>query len=161
MLLMRFQAKGRPFVTALTLAKPDDLDRILPLIAAFHAEEGIALDEAVRRNAALPLLEGSPHGAIYIIGPQRAPIGYVSISFGWSLAFGGLDGFLDEIYIRPGVRGRGIGTEVLNALPKALGGAGMKALHLEVHHENKRARAFYSALRFEARDGYALMSRML
>ncbi|MFX0544265.1 GNAT family N-acetyltransferase [Roseovarius sp. S1116L3] len=148
-------------MTALTLAKPDDIDRLMPLVTAFHAEEGITLGEDLRREALLPLLEGSPHGAIYIVGPPRAPIGYAAVSFGWSIAFGGLDGFLDEIYIRPGVRGRGIGSEVLNALPKALGSAGMKAIHLEVHESNAKARALYAALRFEARDGYALMSRML
>ena len=148
-------------MTALTLAKPDDIDRILPLVAAFHAEEAITLDEAARRAAIMPLLEGSPHGAVYIIGPARAPIGYAAVSFGWSIEYGGLDGFLDEIYIRPGVRGRGIGTEVLNALPKALAGAGMKAIHLEVHEGNQKARALYAALSFEPREGYGLMSRVL
>ncbi|MFX0541137.1 GNAT family N-acetyltransferase [Roseovarius sp. S4756] len=148
-------------MTALTLAKPDDIDRLMPLVTAFHAEEGITLDEGRRREAILPLLEGSPHGAIYIVGPPRAPIGYAAVSFGWSLEYGGLDGFIDEIYIRPGVRGRGIGSEVLNALPKALGAAGMKAIHLEVHEKNAKARTLYTALHFEARDGYALMSRML
>ena len=38
-------------LTALTLARSDDLDRLLPLVAAFHAEEGITLDEADRRTA--------------------------------------------------------------------------------------------------------------
>ncbi|MCZ4352438.1 GNAT family N-acetyltransferase [Roseovarius aestuarii] len=149
-------------MTALTLAKPDDLERLLPLVAAFHAEEGIDdVDDATRRAGVAPLLDGSPHGAIYIIGPVRAPIGYVCISFGWSLAFGGMDGFLDEIYIRPGVRGRGIGSDVLRSLPKALAGAGMKALHLEVHRDNSKARALYQSLHFEARDHYSLMSRYL
>ncbi len=99
-------------MTALTLAKPDDIDRIVPLIAAFHAEMNIDQSDAKRRAAVQPLLDGSPHGAIYIAGPVRAPIGYAAISFGWSLEFGGLDGILDEIYIRPGVRGRGIGSDL-------------------------------------------------
>lgn len=148
-------------MTALSLAKPEDLPRVTRLIADFHAEEGIAQDEATRDAAVLPLLEGSPHGAIYLIGPARAPIGYVIVSFGWSVEFGGLDGFLDEIYIRPAVRGRGIGTEVLVALPKALAGAGLRALHLEVDRENEKARKLYEKLRFEPRERYMLMSRMM
>jgi len=148
-------------MTAMTLGKPEDLERLLPLIAAFHAEDGIDLSDAARRAAVLPLLEGSPHGAIYVIGPARAPIGYACISFGWSLAFGGLDGFVDEIYIRPGVRGRGIGMEVLRGLPKALGAAGIKAIHLEVRRDNAKARALYQKLHFEMREGYGLMSRVL
>lgn len=147
-------------MTALNLAKPDDLDRVLRLVADFHAEEDITQDTETRRAAILPLLEGSPHGAIYLVGPGRAPIGYAIISFGWSVEFGGLDGFIDEIYIRPGVRGRGIGTEVLVSLPKALAGAGLRALHLEVDRDNEKARALYSKLNFQPRDRYMLMSRV-
>lgn len=131
------------------------------MVGDFHAEEGIAQDDATRRGALLPLLEGSPHGAVYLAGPARAPIGYVVICFGWSVEFGGMDGFVDEIYIRPAVRGRGIGSEILMSLPKALAGAGLKALHLEVARDNDRARKLYEKLHFVPRENYALMTRKL
>ncbi len=146
-------------MTALTIAKPDDLDRMMRMVGDYHAEEGIEQSEETRRAALLPLLEGSPHGTIYLIGPARAPIGYVVVCFGWSIEFGGMDGFIDEIYIRPSVRGRGIGTEILAALPNALAKAGMKAIHLEVAEDNPRARKLYEKLGFRAREGYGLMSR--
>jgi len=148
-------------MTKLTLASMDDLERVLPLVAAFHAEEDIEQDDATRRAALAPLLEGSPHGCVYLAGPTRAPIGYVIITFGWSIEFGGLDGFIDEIFIRPGVRGRGIGTEILVSLPKTLAAAGMKAIHLEVGLENASARRVYEKLRFEPRENYMLMTRKL
>ncbi|WP_135505440.1 GNAT family N-acetyltransferase [Roseovarius aestuariivivens] len=148
-------------MTKLTLAGPDDLDRVLRLVSDFHAEQNIAQDDAARRAALTPLLDGSPHGCIYLAGPARAPIGYVVISFGWSIEYGGLDAILDEIYIRSGVRGRGIGSEILASLPKALGAAGVKALHLEVDREDDRARTFYGKQRFAARERYLLMSRTL
>ena len=148
-------------MTALTIAKTDDLDRIMRLVADYHGEEGIDQSEDTRRAAILPLLEGSPHGVIYLMGPARAPIGYVVVCFGWSIEFGGMDGFVDEIYVRPAVRGRGIGTEVLHTLPKALAKAGMKAIHLEVGNENPRARKLYEKLGFRAREGYAMMTREL
>ena len=148
-------------MTALNLATPANMDRLLPLIAAFHAEEGITQDDAMRRGAVEPLLSGSPHGAIYLIGPGRAPIGYVIICFGWSVELGGLDGFVDEIYIRPGVRGRGIGSEILTSLPKTLAGSGLKALHLEVDREAAKTRALYEKLHFAPRERYMLMTRKL
>ena len=145
-------------MTALHLARPEDIDRLLPMIAAFHAEQGIDTTDATRRAGLEPLLDGSPHGVAYLIGPQRAPIGYVVISFGWALEFGGMDGFVDEIFIRPGVRGRGIGSEVLTSLPKALAGAGLKALHLEVDRKDSQTRRLYSRLRFQERESYMLMT---
>lgn len=146
-------------MTALTLATADDIDRLLPLVAAFHAEQGIAQDDETRRKALMPLLEGSPLGAVYLVGPRRAPIGYACLGFGWSLAFGGMDAFLDEIYIRPGVRRRGIGSEVLSTLPRALAGAGITAMHLEVRRDDQAARSLYERAKFAPREPYMLMTR--
>ncbi|MEL6451385.1 MAG: GNAT family N-acetyltransferase [Pseudomonadota bacterium] len=145
----------------LTLAQPDHADRLLPLIAAFHAEEGIDQTDAQRAHAVAPLLEGIPHGAVYLIGPPRAPIGYIVVTFGWSIEFGGMDGFVDELYVRPGVRGRGIASEVLLSLPRALAEAGLKALHLEVSSENASAQRLYARAGFGLRAGYHLMTRRL
>lgn len=146
---------------ALHLAGPDELDRVEPLIAAFHAEEGITSTEAERRAAVAPLLDGSPHGAVYVIGPTRAPVGYMIVTFGWSIEFGGLDGFVDELYIRPTVRGRGLATEALLTLPPALAEVGLRALHLEVDRENAAAQKLYAKAGFSARERYMLMSRIL
>ncbi|WP_170599587.1 GNAT family N-acetyltransferase [Ruegeria arenilitoris] len=146
---------------ALRLARPEDLDRLMGLVAAFHAEAGIEQDPDQRRDALTPLLEGIPHGCIYLIGPSRAPLGYIILTFGWSVEFGGMDGFVDEIYIRPAIRGRGIATEVLLDLPKALAGAGLTALHLEVDRTNEAAHKLYLRTGFKPRDRYMLMSKTL
>lgn len=148
-------------MTALHIAKPEDINRLLPLITAFHLETGIEQTEEARQRAIMPLLEGIPHGVIYLVGPARAPIGYIALSFGWSLEFGGMDGTIDELFIRPGVRGRGIGSEVLLKLPKALSEAGLAALHLEVARNNPHALRFYKKLHFKSRDEYHLMTRTL
>ena len=146
---------------ALRLARPEDLDRLMALVSAFHAEQGIEQETEQRRDALLPLLEGIPHGCVYLIGPGRAPLGYIILTFGWSVEFGGMDGFVDEIYIRPAVRGRGIATEVLLDLPKALAEAGLTALHLEVDRKNESAQKLYLRTGFKLRERYMLMSRKL
>ncbi|WP_300030854.1 GNAT family N-acetyltransferase [uncultured Roseobacter sp.] len=143
----------------LTLAAPEHLEKLDALVAAFHAEQGIALSGEARRAGIEPLLAGIPHGAAYLIGPPRAPIGYIIVSFGWSVEFGGLDGIIDEIYIRPGVRGRGIATETLQSLPRALAGAGLKALHLEVDRSEPAKQKLYARAGFRDRPRYMLMTR--
>ena len=145
-------------MSAASLATLEDLDRLMPMVTAFHASEGIEMDEATRRDAVTPLLDGSPHGAIYLIGPKRAPVGYLAISFGWSIEFGGMDGFVDEFWVREAVRGRGMGATVLNAVMRSLAAHGLRALHLEAGQHNKRAQSLYRRLGFEPRDGYALMT---
>lgn len=145
----------------LTLAAPEHLDRLLRLVADFHAEEGITLSDADRVAGLEPLLSGIPHGCAYLIGPPRAPIGYVVVTFGWSIEFGGLDAIIDELYVRPGVRGRGIATEALMALPKALAAGGLRAIHLEVDRTNETARRLYQRAGFAAREKYMFMSKRL
>jgi ribosomal protein S18 acetylase RimI-like enzyme len=146
---------------ALTLAKPDHLEQILPLVTAFHTEAGIKSDDASRRAGVAPLLDGIPHGCAYMIGPPRAPIGYIVITFCWSVEFGGLDSSIDELFIRPGVRRRGIASEALIALPRALAGAGLRAMTLEVDTTNAKALALYRRAGFSLHDNYAFMSKRL
>ncbi len=148
-------------MSALRLAKPDDLARILPMVEAFHQHMGIKSDDAHRQAAIAPLLDGLPHGAVYLIGPNSAPVGYIVISFGWSVEFGGLDVVLDEFYVRERVRGRGMGGEALRALMKTLSTYGVKAMSLEVDTTDAKTHALYKRLGFRLRDSYGYMSAEL
>lgn len=147
-------------MTALHLAKPENLDKLLPLAAAFHAERGIGTDDDHRRRALMPLLEGSPFGAVYLMGPPRAPIGYVVLTFGWSVEYGGMDAFVDELYVRPGVRRRGIALEALNGLRNMLKSAGVVGLHLEVDKEDAATQRLYQRAGFRLHERYVLMSQI-
>ena len=144
----------------LHLAGPGDLDRLVTLCAAFRAEHGPPATREELAAVLAPLLAGLPHGAAYLIGPRRAPLGYLVLSFGYSLEMGGIDGFLDEIYIRPPVRGRGLAREALGALLAELARSDMAAIHLEVDRDSA-AGGLYRGLGFARRDRYCLMTKTL
>lgn len=144
---------------ALHMATAADLERVLSLVTQFHAEEDITLSDAQRHDGIAPLLDGSPYGAVYLIGPKRAPIGYVAITFTWSIEFGGLNAILDEVFLKPAVRGRGIATEVLIALSARLFEAGICTIDLEVDSENAAARKLYTRAGFKPRTRYMSMTR--
>lgn len=143
---------------ALHLAKPQDLEKLMPLVTGFHREMDTGTEETALERALIPLLEGSPYGAVYLMGPARAPMGYIVLTFSWSVELGGMDGFIDEIYLRPAVRGRGIALEALQSLRKTLKSAGLMALHLEVDRESAASQRLYQKARFELRDRYSLMT---
>jgi len=96
---------------------------------------------------------------IYLAGPRKAPVGYIIITLGYSVELGGIEGFIDEFFIREKVRGRGMGHEVLTTLLPALKDHGIKALHLEVERNNETAQRLYKRAGFEARENYILMTR--
>lgn len=145
----------------LTLGTSEHLDRFLPLVEAFHAEAGIDSSDESRKAGIAPLLSGIPHGCAYLIGPPRAAIGYIVITFGWSVEHGGLDAIIDELYIRRAVRKRGIATEALIALPRALAGGGLRAVHLEVDQANETAQRLYTRAGFRLNAQRLLMTKTL
>jgi ribosomal protein S18 acetylase RimI-like enzyme len=147
--------------TAIHLATPDDAPRLLSLITAFHAEYGIERSDEQREAALMPLLPGSPVGAVWLFGPAKAPTGYTIITFGWSMELGGMDAIVDELYIRPPVRKRGIASEVLLAISSSLSDVGVQALHLEVDRDDEATQRLYSRAHFKLRDRYSLMTRVL
>jgi ribosomal protein S18 acetylase RimI-like enzyme len=63
-------------------------------------------------------------------------IGYVVLTWSFSLESGGLDGYIDELFLEPEVRGRGIGTRVLAQAVLEARRRGCLRLCLEVEHGN-------------------------
>lgn len=147
--------------TAITLAGPADRDRVMALMAQFHTERGLPHDDVHRARAVDPLLDGSPLGAVWLIGPGRAPLGYVLVGFGWSVTRAGMEGWVNEVYIRASVRRRGIGTEVLHAVAVALSQAGLTALHVRVDQSDTAAQRFCARVGFAARPEMLVMTDTL
>ncbi len=147
--------------TALILAGPQDAPRALDLMARHHEETQQPYDDAHREAVVAPILEGSPLGAIWLIGPQRAPLGYVMVTFGWSVPLGGMIGWLTEVFIRPSVRRRGIGTEVVHSVAVSLREAGMKALHAHAAGPDDIASRFCRRVGFTGSETVILMTDRL
>lgn len=143
----------------LTLGKPEHLEKLFTMVTSYHSEAGITLSDEARLAGVAPLLEGIPHGIVYLIGPPRSPIGYIIITFGWSLELGGMDGTINEFYVRSGVRGRGVATETLQKLPKALGDAGLVALHLQLNNVDNTNRRLFTRVGFAVRENHHVMTR--
>lgn len=146
--------------TAINLAGPADDDRLLSLMGRYHEEIGLTYDDAYRAAVTAPLLEGSPLGAVWLIGPARAPLGYVIVSFRWSVSLGGMIGWVEEVFIRPSVRSRGIGTEVLHTITVSLGQAGVRALQVRVD-DNTRLAGFCARVGFGNTANTRVMTDLL
>lgn len=136
----------------LHLAGPEQTTICMGLATQNHVENGMPYDEDHRAAVIEPLLEGSPLGAIWLIGPARAPMGYVMVTFDWSIEQAGMVGWIREIFLRPSVRGRGIGTEALHAVGVALRAAGLKALHADMGGAENPQAHFWSKAGFRTTD---------
>jgi len=151
--------------TAITLAGPEQLSILLGLVERRGTEAGgHAWDDTDRAGATRaidPLLLGGELGAAWLIGPTRAPLGYAILTFGWSLSLGGREAWVEDLYIRPSVRRRGIGTEVLHAIAVSLRRADVKALQARVPAQDGVQSGFLTGAGFAIDHRLALMTDLL
>jgi ribosomal protein S18 acetylase RimI-like enzyme len=137
------------------------LDLLLPFVRAFHQHEGLTMSDEERVSTLRRLIDDDTWGKLWLIFDGTEPAGYIAICVGYSIEFRGNDAFVDEFYVRPESRGRGLGSKVLELIRAEAKSMGVRALHLEVARMNARARKLYSSVQFEAREDYMLMTSLL
>lgn len=138
-------------------AAPSDIDLILRYMRDLYDHDGSMVFNEMRARAAVEHLISCPgHGKLWVIIESERPVGYVALTLGYSLEFHGVDAFLDEIYVTPEARNRGIGTTAMRFVESKCLELGVRALHLEVERDNVRAQAFYRRSGFVDHDRYLL-----
>jgi ribosomal protein S18 acetylase RimI-like enzyme len=129
-----------------------DLEAVLALHRDFFAEDGYAFrEEESRANLAL-LLDDSSLGRLFVLDDGGTVTGYLVLTFSFSLEFHGRDALVDELYIAPGHRGRGLGTKALAAAEAACRELGIRAIHLVVERYKTKAQDLYHRLGFMPYD---------
>lgn len=124
-------------------ALPGDEACVIGLMRAFYAEEHLVFDELATRNALRELLAHPQLGTVLLLESASVPIGYLALTFGFSLEFQGRYALLDELYLIPSVRGRGWGRAAVEFAAEAARAHGVAAVRLEVNRANSKARALY------------------
>ncbi len=133
-------------------AVPGDLDALLPLVRDFYAHFDYPYAESEKREVLATILRSPSVGRIFFVEAEARPVGYTFLSFYVSIEYGGLTAFVDELYVAPGHRGRGLGTRVLHEVFALAPGLGLRAVHLETERSNTRATALYLRLGFIDHD---------
>lgn len=137
-----------------------DRDRLVRMMGAFYAETGFPFDAARAGRAFDDLLADPGRGRAWILLDDGEAAGYFVLTLGFSMEFGGPCAFLDDLWVRPASRGRGLGKLALSTLDGAGASLGVRAIHLEVDPENERALALYRGAGFRDRS-LRLMTRTL
>ena len=81
------------------------------------------------------------------------PVGYLLAVYVFSLEHLGLTAEIDEFFVLPSARGRGIGEELLRLAEAEFVRRGCTNVSLQLGRGNDRARTFYRALGYGERDG--------
>jgi diamine N-acetyltransferase len=142
------------------VATDSDTDCLLDMMREYYRFDGHPFHEGQARRALLALLREPLFGRVWLVCDGDVAVGYVVLTFGYSLEFLGRDAFLDEFFLRPSHRGRGWGRQALEFAEKEAQTHGVRAIHLEVVRSNETAHDFYRKAGFRDR-GHSLLSKRI
>lgn len=120
------------------------------MILALYAEdaEGEPISREKIQLTAQELTRRPHKGRIVVFDVADTAVGYALVIYLWSNEYGGDLAVIDELYVKPSWRGRGIGTAFLSSLATAVD-APVMGLKLEVTPANERARDYFLRQGFE------------
>jgi ribosomal protein S18 acetylase RimI-like enzyme len=139
-----------PDMAAHTLrpARASDLQRLLPLVKAYYAFDGIAYDGKALRAALARLLTDKSLGRVWTIDTGRGLAGYAVLAFSYDLEFGGREAIITDLFISTRFRRRGYGARLLSMIIAFCRRTALYEIELHVTRENRAAMAFYKSFGF-------------
>jgi len=130
-------------VTVVRQATATDVPTLLDLMAEFYGESSYPLDRAWAAQAFGDLLKDSSRGMVWLLEVAGAPAGHVVLSVRFAMEYGGLLGYIDDLFVKQALRRQGVGRAGLEALLEDCRRRGCRAVHVEVAPDNTAANALY------------------
>ena len=142
-------------------ANAADIPTLLPMMRRL-AEQPPALpfSDSEVRAALGEFLTHPEYGRMWLVCLDQQIVGYVILTLGYSFEYRGRDAFIDELYVEPEFRRRGLGRLAMQFIERQAREMGVNAVHLEVDPGNDAALALYRRAAYENHDRY-LMTKWL
>jgi len=139
-----------------------DVPALVGLMEEFYAEASFPLDHAWAAASFEALLQDPSRGAVWLLLDGGEVAGHVVLTIRFSMEQGGLDAFVDDLFVRSAHRRRGLGRAGLEALFAECRRRGVLAVHVEVGDTNAPAQALYASFGLAPRtDGRVLLTTKL
>jgi GNAT superfamily N-acetyltransferase len=129
-------------------AGPEDLQQLIALMAEFYSDSPYTLNPRRAAEAFAPLLADDRWGYVWFILGDSQDVGYVVITLGYSMEYGGPSAVVDDFFIKPAFRGNGLGKAALAEVGGFCVACGVRAIHVETGDDNPRALAVYRRVGF-------------
>jgi len=137
-----------------------DVVRLVALMSEFYAESGYPVDAERAMTAFDSRVSDDRLGRVWLLQSTDEDVGYLVVTLGYSMEYGGLDAFVDDLFVRAPFRGSGLGTAALEAARQFCLDRGVRALHLEVERGNPVAQRLYRNAGFQDNERQLLTLRL-
>lgn len=138
-------------MTVIRKITSEDRDFFIAASKAFYASAAVAHDVPASYHLTTfeELMNSEVYQSGYILAVDGVSAGYALVSKTFSREVGGTVWWLEELYILPEYRGKGLGRSYFDFIEKAAAENGVRRLRLEVEPDNTRAAKLYSALGYK------------
>ena len=126
-----------------------DMDQVTALLSAQFDEHRIDTPPADIARALDGLLRRPERARVLVATEDDRIVGVAALSFAWPLEHARRAAWLEELYVTPSRRGRGLGRALLNAACDVVAETGGVAIDLEVDAAHRRAADLYRREGFE------------
>jgi len=143
-------------------ATANDIPALLTLVEQYWTFEDVpGFDSAAVARELGQLLADPRLGSGWIAYQRGEPVGYLLAVYVFSLEHLGLTAEIDEFFVLPSARGKGLGEALLKLAEAECVQCGCTNVALQLGRGNDRARVFYRAQGYEERAGFELLDKML
>ena len=129
------------------IAEPDDVDMIIAFIRELAEFEKLSHEVVVEKtNLSDALFGENPVAEVLIAESEREPVGFALYFRTFSTFLGRPGLYLEDLYVRPKHRGRGIGKRLLEGLAQVANERGYGRVEWAVLNWNQSAIDFYERM---------------
>ncbi|MFA6273891.1 MAG: GNAT family N-acetyltransferase [Candidatus Paceibacterota bacterium] len=146
----------------ITKYKKEDYANLESMVFGLYNEDSSEADEEAMtrtkvKNTVVRSVSNPDQIKIEIFRVGNKVVGYAFLTFYWSNEYGGVVALLDELYIIPEFRNKGLATFFIEHLTKE---KEYKVIDLEVFKENTSALKLYKRLGFEIIDRHFMKKKL-
>jgi ribosomal protein S18 acetylase RimI-like enzyme len=135
--------------TVVRPAQQSDVPALVALMRAFYEESAYPLPEAQAAATFSRLIDAPQLGSVWVIESAGHAAGFVVLTVAFSMEYGGLRGFVDDLFVAPRFRRSGLAAAALDAVKRACVARGVRALLVETSASNAPALRVYRRAGFD------------
>jgi GNAT superfamily N-acetyltransferase len=125
-------------------AREDEIDELMPLMRAYCEFYGTEPYDDGIRNMLATLIADPSQGAVFIAREGDRALGVATLDWKWSSLKGARLGYLEDLFVDPNARGRGIADALIEICAERCRELGMPALQWATAPDNHRAQQVYN-----------------
>lgn len=129
-------------------AQMSDVAMLATMMIEVYGEAGLALEREAAQRAFEQLIHSPDRGCVWILESDATPAGFVVLTMMYAMEYGGLRGFVDDFFVRPAFRKRGLGALALARVKAHCLAMGIRALYVQTGPDNDVAQRVYKRAGF-------------